>query len=270
MASRKAQTPRKRPQQARAQSTVHAILEATVQVLEREGSEAATTTRIAEVAGVSVGTLYQYFSHRDAILDALQEREFERAIELMQMVLSENNLARSPRDTVLAAVQGMVSLYIASPGMHRVLAMEGLRATKADRLHSFDLRVIALVRHFLAATGAPVRRKNVDAAAFVAFQCVRATMLASLLEKPAGLNDNTLVQELVDLLLRYLIEDEWLAESDRKHGISTPTVIIPDDIANSGSNGRHTPTGVNGSHGVNGTNGTNGTSHANGDAQKNV
>ncbi len=69
--------PRKKPQQARAQQTVHAILEATVQVLEREGPEAATTTRIAEVAGVSVGTLYQYFSHRDAIFDALQDTEDE-------------------------------------------------------------------------------------------------------------------------------------------------------------------------------------------------
>ncbi len=210
MPARKKKQPRKRPQQARAQNTLHAILEATVQVLEREGPDAATTTRIAEVAGVSVGTLYQYFSHRDAIFDALQEREFERAIALMQTVLSDDNLAKSPRDTVSACVQGMLGLYVASPGMHRVLAMEGLRATKADRIHSFDLRVIALVRHFLAASGAPVRRQNVDAAAFVAFQCVRATMLASLIESPAGLNNDAMVEELSDLLLRYLVDDEWL------------------------------------------------------------
>lgn len=214
MTAGNSKTPRKRPQQARAQSTVHAILEATVQVLEREGSAAATTTRIAEVAGVSVGTLYQYFSHRDAILDALQEREFDRALVLMQTVLSSNNIAKSPRETVTACVQGMLALYETAPGMHRVLAMEGLRMTKADRLHSFDLRIISLVRHFLAATGAPVRRKNVDAAAFVAFQCVRATMLASLLETPAGLDDQALVEELVDFLLRYLVDDAWLADKD--------------------------------------------------------
>src|SRR5579864_6130608 len=102
---------RKRPRQARARATVHAILQASVQVLEREGPEAATTTRIAEVAGVSVGTLYQYFSHRDAILDALQEREFERALTLMRSVFSDGNLTRSPRDTVMAAIQGMAELY---------------------------------------------------------------------------------------------------------------------------------------------------------------
>ena len=218
MATKKTKEPRKRPQQARSQTTVHAILEATVQVLEREGPDSATTTRIAEVAGVSVGTLYQYFSHRDAIFDALQEREFERAIVLMQGVLSDNNLAKSPRETVAGCVQGMLALYEASPGMHRVLAMEGLRSTKADRIHSFDLRVIALVRHFITATGAPIRRMNKDAAAFVAFQSVRATMLAMLLESPAGLNDKALVEELVDLLLRYLVDDVWLAQHEGVSG----------------------------------------------------
>src|ERR1700743_377035 len=121
MPARKTKTPRKPPQQARAPSTVHAILEATVQVLEREGTEAATTTRIAEVAGVSVGTLYQYFSHRDAILDAVQERECSKAIELTQEILSEGNLPKSPRDVVEACVQGMLELHTGKPGVHRVL-----------------------------------------------------------------------------------------------------------------------------------------------------
>ena len=170
--------PRKKPQQARAQQTVNAILEATIQVLEREGPEAATTTRIAEVAGVSVGTLYQYFSHRDAIFDGLQEREFTKALAMTQEILSEGNQL-----------------------------MEGLRTTKADRLQSFDMRVIGIIRHFLSATGS-VRRKNVDAAAFIAFQCVRAVMLARLLEPSPGLNDAAMVEELVDLLMRYLVEED--------------------------------------------------------------
>lgn len=199
---------RKKPQQARAQQTVNAIIEATIQVLEREGPEAATTTRIAEVAGVSVGTLYQYFSHRDAIIDAVQEREFSKAIALTQEILSEGNLPKSPREVVEACINGMLELHAGKPGVHRVLAMEGLRATKADRLQSFDLRVIGVVRHFLSATGASVRRKNVDAAAFIAFQCVRAVMLASLLETSPGLNNATMVEELVDLLMRYLVEEE--------------------------------------------------------------
>jgi AcrR family transcriptional regulator len=199
---------RKEPRQARAQATVNAILEATVQVLDREGLEAATTTRVAEVAGVSVGSLYQYFSHRDAILNALQDREFERALGMLGDVLANANLAKNPRETVSAAVQGLASLYRASPGLHRVLAIEGLRVAKADRVHDFDARVLSIVRHFLAATDAPIRRDNVDAAAFITIQSVRATMLAHLLERPPGIDESALLDELVDLVLRYLVDSE--------------------------------------------------------------
>jgi AcrR family transcriptional regulator len=245
MALRIHATARKKPRQARSQTTVSAILEATVQVLEREGAEAATTTRIAEVAGVSVGTIYQYFSHRDAILDALQDREFDRAVELMQTILSEDNLGKTPRETVTACVRGLTSLYEANPGLHRVLAMEGLRMTKADRVHAFDLRIIAIVRHFLAATAAPVRRPNVDAAAFVAFQCVRATMLASLLERPAGLNDETLIEELVDLLLRYLVDDAWLSSQTPGRGNGKATRGAKPARAAKASKGAMAPTRKN-------------------------
>ncbi len=107
----------------------------------------------------------------------------------MQSVLSDGNLARSPRETVKAVVKGLAELYASCPGLHRLLAIEGLRVTKAERVYAFDMRVVGIIRHFLAALtskAAPIRRKNVDAAAFVAFQSVRATMLASLLERPPG------------------------------------------------------------------------------------
>jgi len=202
---------RKQPRQERARTTVSAILDATAQILDRQGLDAATTTRIAEVAGVSVGSVYQYFSHRDAILNALQDREFERALSLIQDVLADGNLERAPRETVTAVVRGLSALYRSCPGLHRVLAIEGLRVAKAERVHAFDLRVIEIVKHFLVATRAPIRRKNVDAAAFVAFQAVRAVMLASLLERPLGLDEEALVEEVVDLVLVYLVPAEQLA-----------------------------------------------------------
>jgi AcrR family transcriptional regulator len=199
---------RKEPRQARAQATVGAILEATVQILDREGLEAATMAHIAEVAGVSVGSIYQYYSHRDAILNALQDREFSRSLALVQELLADGNLPQSPEQTVTAVVRGLASLYRASPGLHRVLTMEGLRVAKADRVHAFDLRVIEVVRHFLLATSAPMRPKNIEAAAFVVVQAVRATMLACLLERPPGLDEQTLIREVVDLVLCYLVRQD--------------------------------------------------------------
>lgn len=67
-------TPRKRPRQARAVVTLDAIFEATLQLLLREGMHRLTTTRVAERAGVSVGTMYQYFPNKQALIHALNER----------------------------------------------------------------------------------------------------------------------------------------------------------------------------------------------------
>ena len=69
--------PRKSPVQARSAASVDAILEATVQVLLAVGKERLTTTRVAERAGVSVGTLYQYFPNKSSLLQAALRRHFD-------------------------------------------------------------------------------------------------------------------------------------------------------------------------------------------------
>jgi AcrR family transcriptional regulator len=83
-----AATPRKRPVQGRSRDTVVAILEATFQVLESDG-EALTTTRVAEVAGVSVGTLYQYFPNRDALINGALAEHLEAAIGAVEAAAAE-------------------------------------------------------------------------------------------------------------------------------------------------------------------------------------
>jgi len=196
--------PRNQPRQSRSRVTVDAILAAAVRVLEREGADAATTSRVAEVAGVSVGTLYQYFANRDAILNALQDREFSRATELLTGILGRSERAANA-DVARAVVQALLESYRAAPALHRVLAVEGLRVTPTERVLAFDGRAIATIRAFLSLPGLGMRRRNLDAAAFVIYQAVRATMLAYLLETPAGLDDQTLVDELTDLILSYLV-----------------------------------------------------------------
>ncbi len=199
-------TARKGPKQQRAKATVEAILDGTIRVLEQEGSDAATTSRIAEVAGVSVGTLYQYFANRDAILDALQDREFDRASEMMARVLTQGAYA-SDREVARAVIEGLLELHGRAPTLHRILVVEGLRVTPTERVQAFDMRIIAVIRGFLTMAGSRIRRKNLDAAAFVVYQAVRASTLACLLERPPGLDAATLVDEITDLVLRYLEVD---------------------------------------------------------------
>jgi AcrR family transcriptional regulator len=198
-----AHPPRNQPRQSRSRATVELILDATIRIFEREGAESATTSRVAEVAGVSVGTLYQYFSNRDAILDALQDREFERATQMMQRVLSATGQA-SPREVARSVVEELFALYRAAPALHRALALEGLRVTPTERVLAFDLRVVGIIKNFLLLDRARIRRQQIDTAAFVIYQSVRATMLAYLLEAPAGVSDETLLDEVTDLILSYL------------------------------------------------------------------
>lgn len=77
-------SPRKRPRQARATATVDAIYEATIQVLLSDGPHRLTTTRVAERAGVSVGTMYQYFPQKQALIHALNERYLEALAERIE------------------------------------------------------------------------------------------------------------------------------------------------------------------------------------------
>ena len=77
--------PRKRPRQARAAATLDAIFEATVQLLVAIGPQRLTTTRVAQRAGVSVGTMYQYFPHKQALIYALNERYLEALAEKIEI-----------------------------------------------------------------------------------------------------------------------------------------------------------------------------------------
>ncbi len=82
-------TPRKSPLQQRSSATVEAILEATIQVLLREGKERLTTTRVADRAGVSVGTLYQYFPNKSSLLQATLRRHMDEIAETIQQVCAQ-------------------------------------------------------------------------------------------------------------------------------------------------------------------------------------
>jgi AcrR family transcriptional regulator len=194
---------RNQPRQLRSRATVSVILDAAIRVLDREGLDALTTSRVAEVAGVSVGTLYQYFAHRDAIIDALQDRELYRAGEMLEGLL-QNRDDLSDREVARAVVGELLRLYRAAPALHRVLAVNGLRYSTPERVLAFDVRSVALIKAFLGMAGPRIRQTNLEAAAFVVYQAVRATMLSYLLESPAGVPDEVIVAEVTELVVRYL------------------------------------------------------------------
>ncbi|RXT41829.1 TetR family transcriptional regulator [Bradyrhizobium betae] len=99
---------RKQPQQARSSELVAAVLDAAVQVLAKEGAQRFTTARVAERAGVSVGSLYQYFPNKAAILFRLQSDEWRRTSELLRGILADR--AKPP----LVRLRALVHAFIRS------------------------------------------------------------------------------------------------------------------------------------------------------------
>jgi AcrR family transcriptional regulator len=104
---RKAQiSSRKQPQQTRSTELVAAILEAAVQVLAKQGAQRFTTARVAEKAGVSVGSLYQYFPNKAAILFRLQSDEWRQTTALLRGILEDN--ARPPLERLRRLVHAFI------------------------------------------------------------------------------------------------------------------------------------------------------------------
>jgi AcrR family transcriptional regulator len=135
--------PRKLPVQARSAASVDAILEATVQVLLSAGKERLTTTRVASRSGVSVGTLYQYFPNKSALLQAVLKRHMDAVMEAVERVCLEqmgNALRQMATSLVVAFLDAKlkdaktsVALYSVSADVDGAKIVEriGVRSNKA-------------------------------------------------------------------------------------------------------------------------------------------
>ena len=112
---------RKTPRQARARATVDVILDAGAQVLARTGRANFTTNAVAEAAGVSIGSLYQYFPNKLALVDAITHRHLETVLLLLGRI-GDGDLPLDRRIEQL--ISGMIAIHAVDPGLHRVLMEE--------------------------------------------------------------------------------------------------------------------------------------------------
>lgn len=117
--------PRKMPQQARSAVTIEAIYTATIQVLLADGVGRLTTTRVAERAGVSVGTMYQYYPHKQALLFAIVERQLETITEAMMVAVDRLNgcdLATIAEGLAIAWIDAKTADAVASRAIYGISA----------------------------------------------------------------------------------------------------------------------------------------------------
>jgi AcrR family transcriptional regulator len=114
---------RRQPKQRRAQQTVEAVLDAVVRILKRGGAGRITTNGIAEAAGVSIGSVYQYFPDKLAIFAALHQRHLDEIDRLIQRTLLEHAWS-SLGELVRALVEGMVEAHTRDPELFELLSTQ--------------------------------------------------------------------------------------------------------------------------------------------------
>lgn len=196
---------RKLPQQERSKATVEAILTATARVLVRDGYDRASTNRIAQEAGVSIGSLYQYFESKEALVGALLERHFAHRTQLL--IEQAVALADAP---LAAAVEGLIRAIIRAQSqnkrLERVILEQVPQVAGLDRLRELDEKIVQVLHAALQDRRHrnEVGRQDLWLAARVAYLAVRGATLGMLINPSPRHSENDLVLELTELVVSYL------------------------------------------------------------------
>lgn len=206
MARRPLTNPRKHASQERSRATVDALIEATARILVGEGFDKASTNRIAEKAGVSVGSLYQYYPSKEALVAAVIDRHSQ---ELMRVV--RGALAKVAAQPIEIGVRTLVAVAIEAhridPRLHRVLSEQIPRTGQLEDVATFNRENHALFRAYLEDHRDEIRAVDLGLAAFVCVTSIEALTHTAVLHRPDILSDEavgTLVDEATRLVLGYL------------------------------------------------------------------
>jgi AcrR family transcriptional regulator len=109
---------RKAPQQARSKATVEAIVEAAARILATGGAAGFSTNHVAEAAGVGIGSLYQYFPDKHAIVDAIRRQHLDEVLAALRAASASQG---SPKQRAEKLVDGLIAVHAGKPGLHRAL-----------------------------------------------------------------------------------------------------------------------------------------------------
>lgn len=195
--------PRKKPSQRRSRITVEAVLEAAARVFEEQGYAGGTTNRIAERAGVSVGSLYEYFPNKDAIVVALAERQLEEQRRSLGALLEGAEPGSDLLELLRRFVEAVIDFHTRRPSLHRILHEEAAHPPEAhacvlryeeDLAHALE----AVLRHHALAVDDP------DTAAHLVVQTAESLAHRFVIRDIHDLPRKRFAAELTLLLARYL------------------------------------------------------------------
>jgi AcrR family transcriptional regulator len=198
--------PRKSAVQQRSQMTVDAMLEATARILLKSGYDNASTNKIAQEAGVSIGSLYQYFPGKEALVAAVIDQHMEEMMDVARVALAE--VMPLP---IEAAVRKLVEVIVAAhrvnPTLHRVLVEQVPRTGRLRNVEALDREAYELVRAYLEIHRDEVAVKDLDLAAFICQKTVETlahTAVVNHSDSISGKRRELFLDEVTRMIVGYL------------------------------------------------------------------
>jgi AcrR family transcriptional regulator len=194
---------RKSPKQQRAIVTAEAIIQATQQIITKDGFKAATTNRIAEVAGVSVGSLYQYFPNKQAIVRTLIQETVTKAAARVRVSLRE--LMDEPLEPALRRIMSMLlevykeNDFILFRILDQVPELKDFTQNLAIEIHTHSTNLAFLEQHQadLTVDDIPTSLLLIERATIHNIECFLA-------QNPTNISEEQLIDELTRMTLNYL------------------------------------------------------------------
>ncbi len=195
-------TPRKEPQQERSRATVECIVEAGTRVLVAHGYDGASTNRIAAAAGVSPGSLYQYFPNKDAIIVAVVERySSDLAMRMADQMTSL--LDARPETLIRTMLAALVDAIGEQPEILRAVVEQIPRREGIHKLAHFERRIEDLTRAYLMLHRDVIRDADLDTAVWILVQLAQQLCIRYVLDGPS-IPREQFIDELAKLCGNYL------------------------------------------------------------------
>ncbi len=197
--------PRKSASQERSRLMVETLLDATARVLTQEGYDRASTNRIAAVAGVSVGSLYQYFPNKEALTAALIARHVREMMDLIKEAISDMG-AHDLESSMRRLIRAMIDAHRVDPALHRVFDEQIPRMGSLVEIESVEREGFDLVKGYLERHRDEIRVRDLDMATSICITTVEALTheVITRREDPSDGWTEDFVGEVTRLIVGYL------------------------------------------------------------------
>nr|WP_316641436.1 TetR/AcrR family transcriptional regulator [uncultured Roseateles sp.] len=197
-------SPRKSPRQSRSQATVNTILDATARVLVERGYAATSTNAVAERAGVSVGSLYQYFPNKDALILALRARHSAQMESVIQRSF-EGVTAENLDEALVGVIHTVVEAHRVEADLHQALDQRFGEMNPMSGPSEADRRISELLATALLRYRSEIKVDDIRLAAYVLTHALHAVVHAIVRDRPAGVSLQRATREIVRLARAYLV-----------------------------------------------------------------